>query len=89
MSVETKVEAGLSDVLHFLVKAESSFAKAAPAVQSAALTTLQVVITAVNAADQAALQNGLSIQLDGAVATDVKAVITQFAADLKMVGIKL
>lgn len=88
-TVATDIEVGAKDVLHFLMRVQSVLAKASPQITAAALALLQSAVTAAGATSAAAQGEGLNIQLDQTAAADIKALIANFADDLKKLGIKL
>jgi hypothetical protein len=89
VSIITTAETDIGKLLHALVGAANLFAKVSPAVQAAALASLQTVITAVQDAGGAVGDEGLNFTLDSQTVTDIKAVISQFEKDLTALGIKL
>ncbi len=64
-------------------------AQTAVAVERVAFGVLGDVAAAVSKADAAALANGVNVTLDAEVAAAVKALITDFKADLQSAGLKV
>jgi len=64
-------------------------AQTAVAIERVAFGVLGDVTAAVSAADQATLAKGVSVTLDAEVVASVKALITDFKAELQAVGLKV
>jgi len=64
-------------------------AQTAVAIERVAFGVLGDVAAAVNAADQAALANGVSVTLDAQVAAAVETLISDFKSELQAAGLKV